>query len=531
MTSRWGASWTTVQRLRDDLPLRRDEPFSWLLTLIVTTIAFGIRFPRLGQPPEIAFDEAHYVKEAWSVLHFGYAREWPDNVTELINAGTPGDPLDQAAFVVHPMVAKWLIAAGEWIFGLTPFGWRFAALIFGCLLIAATTRLARRLARSSLIGALAGLLLAIDGLAVTMSRIALLDIFQAFFTVTAVALLIRDRDWFRERLATHLEHHHLTNLQGNFGPLLWWRPWRLGAGITFGLAIGCKWNSLYVLAVAGLAGVAFDWQARRTAGARTTAWLSLACDATSAFCHLVITAAGTYLATWASWFASSDGTDGTQGGYFRDWGVNNPDAASVHRFGKALASWWHYQVDIWQFHTGDFMASQTHGWAAHPLGWIIIAKPTLFATEYDIASGVDGCRAGVDGSCMRAVMATGTPFLWWFAAIAFVAGLVFWIAGRDWRFAVPILAMSATWLGWLPNSDRPVFFFYAIMMVPFTVTILAMCLGKIIGPPSSGRKRRRGTIIAASAVLIVLATFAFIYPIITYEVIDRSSWVARIWFG
>ena len=37
-----------------------------------------------------------------------------------------------------------------------------------------------------------------------MSRIALLDIFQATFAVAGVAALVADRDWFRHRLADHL---------------------------------------------------------------------------------------------------------------------------------------------------------------------------------------------------------------------------------------------------------------------------------------------------------------------------------------
>jgi hypothetical protein len=34
-----------------------------------------------------------------------------------------------------------------------------------------------------------------------MSRTALLDVFMAFFLVTAVACLVADREWFRNRLA------------------------------------------------------------------------------------------------------------------------------------------------------------------------------------------------------------------------------------------------------------------------------------------------------------------------------------------
>jgi len=522
----WGASWSTIERLRDDRPLRRDEPLSWLLTAALTALAFVIRFPNLRMAPYIEFDETYYAKEAWSVLTFGYARAWPpgDTVNPMLNDGA--DPLSvvlsTADRVVHPMLAKWLIAGGIHLFGFNPFGWRFGSLIVGCLLVAAVVRLARRLARSTLIGGLAGLFICVDGLSVVMSRIALLDIFEAFFTVAAVAVVVRDRDWFRERLARYLEKRGQPNLDGHFGPVLWWRPWRLLAGVLFGLACGCKWNAMYVLAIMGVVTLAFDWHARRTAGARGATWRSLLVDGPLSFIYLVIVAIVSYVGTWASWFATSEGS-------FRQWGAENPDTLSVRLLGKPLASLWAYHVDIWKFHTGEFMSSVTHPWDAKPWGWLVMRRPISIAVDH-VPSGVEGCRARLPSDCVRVVLAIGTPFLWWMAAIAIVAGLAFWIFGRDWRFAVPVLGAAATWVGWFPNADRPLFFFYAIMIIPFTATILALCLGKILGPPSAGRRRQRGALIVAACTVLIVINFAFLYPVLTDQLLTDVGWGLRIWF-
>src|SRR5215831_81134 len=43
-------------------------------------------------------------------------------------------------YVVHPPLGKMLIAVGEWLFGLTPFGWRFAVAVAGSLAILMTER-------------------------------------------------------------------------------------------------------------------------------------------------------------------------------------------------------------------------------------------------------------------------------------------------------------------------------------------------------------------------------------------------------
>ena len=190
---------------------------------------------------------------------------------------------DTAAFVVHPQVGKWLIAAGEQLFGMNSFGWRVAPLVFGTLLVLVTIRLVRRVSKSTLIGGLAGLLLTLDGLAFVMSRTALLDIFVAFFLVAGVSCLAADRDWFRNRLADHLERSELPDLRGRFGPALVVRPWRLAAGVCFGLAVGSKWNALYVLAAFALLSLAWDVGARRLAGAGRRSGLAVLRDGVPAF--------------------------------------------------------------------------------------------------------------------------------------------------------------------------------------------------------------------------------------------------------
>ena len=74
------------------------------------------------------------------------------------------------SFVAHPPMGKWIIALGEQIFGLNSFGWRTGVAFMGTLLVLVTTRVAIRLLRSIWFGALAGFLLAIDGLAIANPR-------------------------------------------------------------------------------------------------------------------------------------------------------------------------------------------------------------------------------------------------------------------------------------------------------------------------------------------------------------------------
>ncbi len=514
---------STIERLDDAVILRADRWLSWVVTLLIGAFAFAIRMVNLGRPANLVFDETYYAKDAWAMLHFGYEMNWPKDANDLIVAGDTNVWETGAAYVVHPPLGKWLIAFGEHLFGMNSFGWRFGAVIFGTLMIMATIRMARRLSRSTLVGAMAGLFLTVDGLTFVMSRIALLDIYQASFTVMAVACMVADRDWFRHRLAVYLRKRGIPDLGGVYGPLLLWRPWRWAAGVAFGLAIACKWNSLYVLAAMGVMAVIYDVTSRRTAGARDAAFRSVLIEAPLAFISMVVTAVVVYFSTWWGWLT-------TDGGWGRDYGSQHPEDFWVRTLGDPLGSLMHYHKEIFNFHTGEWIAEQTHTYEAHPMMWLVMGRTIGIDAVNDIQPGTDGCTAAAGDTCVRIISGMGTPFLWWFAAAAVLIGLGLWWFGRDWRFAMPLVAGLTPWIAWFPNADRPLFFFYAIMIIPFTATVLAMVLGKILGP-ADGPDRKRRAWIVGTVVVIIVANFWFIYPILTDQLMTRTMWSVRMWFG
>ena len=147
----------------------------WATALLVTAIAALIRFPGLGNPPGLSFDEIYYAKDAYSLWHTGYEQNWSAGADAGIIAGTdPASFMSGAEYVVHPPLGKWVIGIGEQLFGMNAFGWRFMSALVGCLSVLVLARIARRLTRSDVLGGLAGLFLAVDGLAIVMSRFALL---------------------------------------------------------------------------------------------------------------------------------------------------------------------------------------------------------------------------------------------------------------------------------------------------------------------------------------------------------------------
>ena len=196
-----------VLRARLVSPLPDDRPWGWLGPLLVTAFGAFLRFSRLRVPRALIFDETYYVKDAWSILNHGVELNLVPNANALIAAGHTqifaacNGTAACGEYVVQPELGKLLIAAGEAVFGLNSFGWRFASALAGSLAILVMCRIARRLTRSTLLGCTAGLLMALDGLEFVLSRTGILDIFLMFFVLAAFGCVLIDRDVSRAALA------------------------------------------------------------------------------------------------------------------------------------------------------------------------------------------------------------------------------------------------------------------------------------------------------------------------------------------
>ena len=110
-----------------------------------------------------------------------------------------------------------MISLGEQLFGMTPFGWRFVVAVTGTLAVLMVARIGRRLFRSTLLGCIAGLLLAVDGMAFVHSRTALLDPLLMFWALAAFGALLIDRDRTRGRLSDRLQAAETTGSAPGWG--------------------------------------------------------------------------------------------------------------------------------------------------------------------------------------------------------------------------------------------------------------------------------------------------------------------------
>lgn len=510
----------------------------FLVPALIAALGGLMRFFRLGTPDTLIFDETYYVKEGWSLTQFGHEREWPEDPNAAFEAGDPSGVLETGDFVVHPPLGKWLIGWGIELFGQDDsFSWRFAAAFIGMLSIFVVGVVAWRMFGSVWLGAIASLLLAIDGEHIVHSRTSLLDIFLMFFVLVAFGLLVEDRIRTRRRidralaaagggappgaLRTHLGARAAWFMPSAWGPSLGTRPYRLAAGLALGCAMGVKWSGIYALAVFGLLTVAWDWGHRRRMGVRHPWRAALLKDAFPAFMSLVPVAFVVYVASWTGWIV-------TRGGYYRDWAEVNSGWWDV--LPGWLPSLAKYHQAAYDFHVG---LSSEHTYMSNPWGWIVQWRPTSF--YYQTAGpGEHGCTVE---QCSAAVTSVGNPVIWGLAPVAVLVLVFAWVLRRDWRAGALLATLVATWGPWFMYQERTIFTFYTIVMVPFTVLALTYALGLLWGrrpdvgataaeAPTALRSRR----LAVGLVLaLAVMACAFFWPVWTATYIPREAWELRMW--
>lgn len=226
--------------------LREIAPIS-----LIIACALILRLWRLNLPKGYIFDEVYYAK----------------NANSLIRNGVELNPQGQAEFIVHPPLGKWLIGIGIKIFGNDEFGWRIGAAVIGTLSVALIYFITRELFKSLFLSNIAAALMAVDGLALVMSRVALLDIFLMFFILLAFYFLIKNNLWL--------------------------------CGVSVGLAAATKWSAIFLIPFLILLTINYSQ-------IEPIKWLKRAAQ-------FIFLPSLIYLISWSGWIFTSGGWDRQSG--------------------------------------------------------------------------------------------------------------------------------------------------------------------------------------------------------------------------
>jgi len=183
----------------------------------------GEENPAVPQPSwwnSTYFDEIYHARTAW----------------EFLNESVPYE-------TSHPPLGKILMSWGVALFGMTPFGWRFAGALAGVLMLVFVYLLAMQMTKRTALAAFACGLMSLDCMHLTQTQIATIDSFPVLFILISYFFMLRfiQTDWRSETWRRILTDLGLC-------------------GVSMGLAIASKWIGIY--AGAGLA-VLFFWHVVR----------------------------------------------------------------------------------------------------------------------------------------------------------------------------------------------------------------------------------------------------------------------------
>ncbi|MDD4849421.1 MAG: phospholipid carrier-dependent glycosyltransferase, partial [Gemmiger sp.] len=248
----------------------------------------------------------------------------------------------------HPPLGKDFILLGIAIFGMTGFGWRFAGTLFGVLLVPLLYLFVRRLTRKPWVAGVAGVLLALDFMRFTQSRIATIDTCSTFFILLGGYCLL----WYAQTALRKGIDHALL-------------PMALG-GVAFGLGAASKWTGLY--AGAGLAILYFGvlyarWRQKKPGFMRELRTALLGGVLFYVAVPFVI-----YLAAYLPY-------------YWRD-----------PSFG--LKQWWDCQVYMFDYHA---TLNATHPFESYWYTWALLLRPVWYYMNGNLAAGSYASIAGMGG--------------------------------------------------------------------------------------------------------------------------------------
>lgn len=460
-----------------------------IITAVLLAVAAFTRFWRLATPPEIVFDEVHFVAQA---RHY-------------LRAETFLDP--------HPPLAKLVIALGIYLFGDHSWSWRVGNATLGTLLVAITYLLVRRMSRSRLAATFAALFILCDGMYVVDSRVGVIDIVYLTCATVAYWLLFVFVDITEPRARRRL--------------LIW-------IGVALGLCLGSK---LYIPAITFLLvsgfliyAVARDYapparESMQESEIRRAARLSRVVGTLGIVGGV---AAIAYIGTFAPHFMLGwwNGIEDLLK-YYKDvvW-YENSVASATHPY---ASPWWSWPLMLrpiayWQnFPTsGPFVATIWGG--GNPLIW----------------------WGALTGITITAVHAIERPTMSrWFLVIGYLAYIVIWIPiGRTLflyhymasvyiGYAALAIVLAGCWEG---QSDP----FEHVALMLTIVAALLLGLGYAVGILTAigmigvymyllvyteyAGKYVCGLFIAGTVIL-----FIYFYPVWTAMTIQRSGYYARMW--
>ena len=449
------------------------------------------------------FDEIYHARTAYEFIHHSVPYE-----------------------TTHPPLGKILISWGIMLFGMTPFGWRFAGAVAGILMIPGMYLLGKQLTKKTSISALCGLLIFLDCQHLTQTQIATIDSFPVLFIIFAYFFMLR---FIQSDLICTPRRKGLISLAAS--------------GFFMGLSIASKWIGIY--AGLGLA-VLFFWHCIRTivlcndaarqlqggylnkeearrlqpylpsTNSNTNPAIML-CLKYCAWCVLffVLQPLVIYLLSYIPYFSYNQ---------------------SIRHVFDYLNAVWQSQINMLNYHSTKSLGMD-HPFYSPWWEWPVNGKPMYYASEsYELGLGL-----------FYSIFCFGNPAVWYTGLFCLIVCCAFWIYGKAYRIegsrgslhwfrkdycnelSFILIGFLAQYLPWM-LVPRGTYIYHYFASVPFIILSTGALLSIL------ERKNKRIFIFLYSClILLALAGFTVFFPYAS-GIMAPASWLEagshllRIWY-
>ena len=404
----------------------------------------------------------------------------------------------------HPPLGKVFISWSISVFGMTPFGWRFAGALAGILMLPGIYLLAKQLTKKTGIAFFACMLMALDCMHLTQTQIATIDSFPVLFIIFAYFFMLRfiQTDLTRCTIGKALV------------PLAF-------CGFFMGLSIASKWIGIY--AGIGLAVLYFlhcfrniRISAKRNDPEEPDTFRKVFILCLWCVLFFIIVPAAIYLLSYIPYMAYN---------------------TRIKGIGDYLAAVWRAQEGMLSYHSTPGLGMD-HPFYSPWWEWPIIGKPMFYATEQYISASA---------SLHHSIFSFGNPVVWWGALAALAVVLFRFLRSRhyiidgeeqrwhlsgltyDIRYGFVFIGLLAQYLPWVP-VPRGTYIYHYFASIPFLILATSLCLD------FEDRRFRRTVYIIGG--IYLLAAFAFFIILLPYAAgmaapswwLDIGKTILRIWY-
>lgn len=322
----------------------------------------------------------------------------------------------------HPPLGKFFIAIGINMFGMNPFGWRFAGALFGVLMLPLFYHLLKQIFRRSLWATVGTLLFALDFMHFTQTRIATIDTYAVFFIIAMYSAMLSfcQKDILEEKMSSLIIPLAIS-------------------GVLMGIGIASKWTVAYGaagLAVLLFAKLIFDYINLKQANKKR---FRRRCIEICLWCVLLFIAVPFLL-------------------YF----IAFLPMTTLKHQPSVFGTFINYQTGMFNYHS-KLVAE--HPFTSPWYQWPIMTKPMWFHVNYNLQSSEQ----------ISTIASFGNPAVWWVGIPAMIFMVIELFRKKSRVAFFTIIGFLSVYLPWVLVS-RIAFIYHYFTAVPFVIIAIVFSL-------------------------------------------------------